>query len=262
MPGVSLDKLQRRPPVRTKAVQFSPAGRSWAAATTEGLLMFTLDESLSFDPFNLTADITPESIRAAVSAGNLLQALLMSLKLNEETLIREAFEAIGGLEIALVARELPQPYLPRLLRFLAGQAEAAPALEAHLLWALHLLSHHARHLRSNPADFGPALRGLRKQLGQQQELVGRAAADNLYTLRYLSQLAARPPAALVVGTEGAEQAVDATNPFAAASAELERERNTAVANEEEVELAGEEGAKRKKKKRRQSAPAAAAAELD
>lgn len=148
----------------------------------------------------------------------------MSLKLNEEPLIREAFEAVAGLEIALVARELPQPYLPRLLRFLAAHVEAAPQLEAHLLWTVHLCGHHARHLRVHPADFGPALRGLRKQLGQQQELLGRAAADNLYTLRYLGKLAARP--AVAHATE--EDAVDASNPFAAASAELERERTTAA----------------------------------
>jgi len=43
----------------TRAVQFSPTGRSWAAASTEGLLVYSLDESLFFNPYQVrTFDAT------------------------------------------------------------------------------------------------------------------------------------------------------------------------------------------------------------
>jgi len=49
-----------RPVVRTKCLKIAPTGRSWAAATTEGVLMYSIDESFVFDPTDLDMDVTPE----------------------------------------------------------------------------------------------------------------------------------------------------------------------------------------------------------
>lgn len=49
-----------RPGVRTKCLQIAPTGRSWAAATTDGVLMYSIDDSFLFDPTDLDIDITPE----------------------------------------------------------------------------------------------------------------------------------------------------------------------------------------------------------
>lgn len=38
-------------------------GQAWAAATTEGLLIYSLDTGVVFDPFQLEQSITPDSIR-------------------------------------------------------------------------------------------------------------------------------------------------------------------------------------------------------
>lgn len=49
-----------RPIVRTKCLRIAPTGRSWAAATTEGVLLYSMDESFIFDPTDLDIDVTPE----------------------------------------------------------------------------------------------------------------------------------------------------------------------------------------------------------
>lgn len=49
-----------RPIARTKALQLCPTGRSFAAATTEGLLIYSIDDSLIFDPADIAIDVTPE----------------------------------------------------------------------------------------------------------------------------------------------------------------------------------------------------------
>lgn len=49
-----------RPIIRTKSLGISPTGRSFAAATTEGVLIFSIDESFIFDPTDLDIDVTPE----------------------------------------------------------------------------------------------------------------------------------------------------------------------------------------------------------
>ena len=73
---------------------FFPPGRSWAATTTEGLLVYSLDQSLVFDPFELETEITPASVRKTLNKGDHSKALLMSFRLNEQHVIQEVVESI------------------------------------------------------------------------------------------------------------------------------------------------------------------------
>lgn len=49
-----------RPVIRTKCLRIAPTGRSWAAATTEGVLLYSMDDTFIFDPTDLDMDVTPE----------------------------------------------------------------------------------------------------------------------------------------------------------------------------------------------------------
>ena len=49
-----------RPIIRTKCLRIAPTGRSFAAATTEGVLVYSIDDSFIFDPTDLDIDVTPE----------------------------------------------------------------------------------------------------------------------------------------------------------------------------------------------------------
>lgn len=49
-----------RPIVRTKSLRIAPTGRSFSAATTEGVLVYSIDDSFIFDPTDLDIDVTPE----------------------------------------------------------------------------------------------------------------------------------------------------------------------------------------------------------
>ena len=57
LPGTSAG--QKRAAIRSRALALSPTGRSWAAATTEGILIHSLDPALVFDPTDLAEDVTP-----------------------------------------------------------------------------------------------------------------------------------------------------------------------------------------------------------
>lgn len=58
LPG-SLPNLGR-PVIRTKCLKIAPTGRSFVAATTEGVLVYSVDDSFIFDPTDLDIDVTPE----------------------------------------------------------------------------------------------------------------------------------------------------------------------------------------------------------
>ena len=63
---------------RAKCVRFSPAGNSFAVASTEGLLVFTQDSALKFAPFELDESVTPDSIRAVQGRGEHAKAVVVS----------------------------------------------------------------------------------------------------------------------------------------------------------------------------------------
>lgn len=69
-------------------------GRSWAAASTEGLVVYSLESDIVFDPFQLDCDVTTERIQQASSNRDHTKALLMSLRLNEPQLICQVMEAV------------------------------------------------------------------------------------------------------------------------------------------------------------------------
>ncbi len=72
-------------------------GRAWAACSTEGLLIYSIDNTAMFDPIDLNETITPLSIRQTLYDKNdSYMALLMALKLNEKSLIVEIIENIDS----------------------------------------------------------------------------------------------------------------------------------------------------------------------
>lgn len=70
------------------------SGRSWAATTTEGLLVYSLDGSMVFDPYDLDLDVTPLSIHQQLRRQEWLSAIVLAFKLNERALKQEVLETV------------------------------------------------------------------------------------------------------------------------------------------------------------------------
>ncbi|ETM99384.1 hypothetical protein PPTG_18846 [Phytophthora nicotianae INRA-310] len=178
--------------VLSKAVLFSPTGRAWAAATTEGLLIYGLDESLAFDPFELDEDITPETITQTLARREYARALVMALHLNEEPLIARCVEGVPIASIPLVAQTLRgDMYLQRLLQLLAKRMERSPHLEFYLQWSLAVLNTHGQTLRDDPSSSAtclPTLRSLQKSIARHLQDLAKICDDNQFTLSYLKNL--------------------------------------------------------------------------
>lgn len=97
LPGVQRGDMASRnfkPEVNVYSIRFSPTAQSWAAATTEGLLVYSLDRGIVFDPLNLSLEVTPKAARASIVRHEYSTALIMALKLNEAKLIEEIIERI------------------------------------------------------------------------------------------------------------------------------------------------------------------------
>lgn len=201
---------QTQPEVRVTAVAFSPTGRAFCAASTEGLLVYSVDQDLQFDPFELDIDITRASTLKAVEAGQYLRALIMGFRLNEQFLLRRIFEAIPLTEVGRLIKQLPTVYLARLIRFVAQTTDTSPHLERNLGWIEALLSAHGRYLKSNTPAFAQELRVAQKAIGTIQADLARIADENVYLLDYvLSQPASKNDGTSAVITNGFHGATEA-----------------------------------------------------
>lgn len=189
LPGATRSDLsvrRTRPEVRVSGIAFSPTGSGFCAASTEGLLIYSLDGNVQFDPFDLDIDITPSNTLLTLHDDhNYLQALVMSFRLNEAPLIKHVYNAIPISSIALVVTDLPTVYLPRLLRVVAQATDESPRLEYNLRWLQALLSAHGAALKQQSGRLMPELRALQKCVARVQAELTRLSQDNVYILDYL-----------------------------------------------------------------------------
>lgn len=189
LPGVKRgDPTTRsaRPEVKAASTSFSPTGRAFCAATTEGLLIYSLDSNLPvFDPFDLDIDITPQSVRATVEEKSYLKALIMSFRLNSAPLIQHVYESTPYGDIQLIAREVPVIYLPRMLRFVGQSMEHTPHLEFHLMWLMALLGAHGAWIKDHQSEFTSELRLLLRGIESVGRTVRTVAEENLWSIDFL-----------------------------------------------------------------------------
>lgn len=181
------DAAQRRtgPEVRVPGVAFSPTGRAFCAASTEGLLLYGLDASVQFDPFDLDVDVTPESTLKTLQRKDYLKALVMAFRLNTSSLITRVYRSTPPDDIALIAKGLPQIYLAGLLRHIAQQADHSPLLELNLLWLEALLRTHGRMLKERQGEFAEVVRMVQRAVGRVQGEIMRVAEGNQHAVEFL-----------------------------------------------------------------------------
>lgn len=199
---------KRLPELRVTGVSFAPTGRSFCAASTEGLLIYSLDTVPLFDPFDLDVNITPAStLHVLMHDKDYLKALVMAFRLNDVLLVRQIFERIPPKSIALVVAELPIVYVPRLLRFIALQTEQSAHFEFCLLWIKTTLDSHGQWIAENRGIVEAEMRTVGQAIGKIRDDLRRLADENIYTLEYLLSQPVRGEPAIDSTLE--RQAIDA-----------------------------------------------------
>ncbi|KAK0117899.1 hypothetical protein ONS95_012215 [Cadophora gregata] len=180
---------KRMPEVRVTDVAFSPTGRSFCAASTEGLLIFSLDTTPLFDPIDLDLEVTPAStLNVLENEKDYLKSLVMAFRLNEGSLLRQVFEGIPYTDISLVTKELPVIYLQRLLRLVAKETEESPHVQFCLLWMEAIVDSHGQWIQDHKGMLDAELRVIERSVTRIQQDTLRVFEENCYTIEYgLSQ---------------------------------------------------------------------------
>jgi periodic tryptophan protein 2 len=195
LPGVKRGKdataRTLRTEVRVTGIEFAPTGRSFCAASTEGLLIYSLDNTgmEDFDPFDLDIDVTPQNIRAILEQPEPehLKALVMAFRLNDRPLLRKVYESVPYEAIPLLIRELPKVYLGRLLILLGHQMENSPHLEFALRWVGEVLSVHGRYIKERQGEFASELRAVLRGVDGVGRTIRTLSERNAFEIEFLCQ---------------------------------------------------------------------------
>lgn len=175
--GLLKPKIDSLAPV-ARSILFSPTGRSWSVLTPEGLLIFSRDPSLLFDPFDLTPDLSAETVKTALSDGKHLQALVMSLRLNIFSVQKGVFESLPSEVFDLIIAQLPIKYLSGLLQMISNLVDPGQAfpgqffpIQKVFICLDAILKHHALSIKAQRNFLLPTLRIIQKAvLGHYKDL--------------------------------------------------------------------------------------------
>ena len=78
----------------TTCIPLPPTGREWVATTTEGLMVYALDSTLVFTPYDFGVEVTPDAVLTLLAERKHIPALKMALRLNEHEYIVRALQSI------------------------------------------------------------------------------------------------------------------------------------------------------------------------
>mmetsp|Transcript_9075 Transcript_9075/g.18345 ORF Transcript_9075/g.18345 Transcript_9075/m.18345 type:complete len:850 (+) Transcript_9075:214-2763(+) len=170
--------------VRTIRVAFSPGGEEFCAVTTEGMLIWRLDEDLVFDPIALTEDVTPHAVNLSLQRGQYGQALIMSLLLNETPLIAAVVDGIPTSSIELVTRSITRNHYVRFLQFLAEKIADTPHIEYYNNWLHAFAKTHGKRIEAGGGKYIHALRAVMAAVRTRQEELKHCLSENVYTLQW------------------------------------------------------------------------------
>jgi periodic tryptophan protein 2 len=176
---------KHRTEVLTTQVSFSPTGRDWAAISGEGLHIYSLDDDMLFDPIALTEAITPAAVQSNLRAHKYSVALLMSMHLNEATLVQQVLDATPYASITHVVRSVKPEHLERLMNFIANTMIDSPHLEFYLQWCLELLKTHGIYLQKHRQKYMRAFRTMSKILQTKFDEWRTLCDHNRYTLDFV-----------------------------------------------------------------------------
>lgn len=192
--GGDLSVRKKIPEVRVTGLAFAPNGGAFCAASTEGLLLFSLDTTVIFDPIDLDMTITPKSIIHTLENENdYLKSLVMAFRLNESCLLKRVFESVPLSAISLVVAGTPMAYLPRLLRLAGTQVEKSPHLEFCLLWIQALFGSHGEWIRTNRVSLESEIKIICSAINNIRVELKRLSEDNCFMIDYLISQSMRDP---------------------------------------------------------------------
>lgn len=188
LPGQSKIK---KPILQTRSLSLCPTGRKFAAATTEGILIYDLDRSTEFDPIDLEEDITPQAATQFLQNHNFQKAFIVAFRLRDATLIRHCLLSTPVEKIRWIVRQIPLIHAGQMLDSISEALRNCSDLERLLHWAKSCSTEFGPKLLGTQPSAIPSLKKLQQVLMGFQSDLGSLIQSNQYLMQYIETSANR-----------------------------------------------------------------------
>ena len=108
------------PQVKINCVQFSNTNRSFAVGTTEGIYIYSLDKSLSFNKLSINIEVKLKDALDAWEQGNYIKGIIYSIYLKKIDLLDKYFDSIPISKVQLIVNKIPFSLVSPLLDYLCN----------------------------------------------------------------------------------------------------------------------------------------------
>ena len=182
LPG---NKTNLIPEVKINSIKFSNTNRSFAVGTTEGIYIYSLDKSLSFNKLSISIEVTLKDALDAFENNNYIKGIIYSIYLKKIDLLDKYFNSIPISQVQLIVDKIPFSLVSPLLDYLCIKLEKDIHLQFVMIWINLLLKKNCRQLKNskNKAVFMNLHRALMKMFKGIVNIV----EDNIYTIKYLTE---------------------------------------------------------------------------
>jgi periodic tryptophan protein 2 len=173
------------PQVKINCVQFSNTNRSFAVGTTEGIYIYSLDKSLSFNKLSINIEVKLKDALDAWEQGNYIKGIIYSIYLKKIDLLDKYFDSIPISKVQLIVNKIPFSLVSPLLDYLCNKIEKDIHLQLIMIWINLIMKKFCRQLKNskNKAVFLNLHRALTKMFKGIENIV----EDNIYTIKYLTE---------------------------------------------------------------------------
>ena len=173
------------PEVKINSIKFSNTNRSFAVGTTEGIYIYSLDKSLSFNKLSISIEVTLKDALDAWENGNYIKGIIYSIYLKKIDLLDKYFDSIPISKVQLIVDKIPFGLVSPLLDYLCNKLEKDIHLQYVMIWINLIMKKNCRQLKNskNKAVFLNLHRALMKIFKGIENIV----EDNIYTIKYLTE---------------------------------------------------------------------------
>jgi len=169
--------------IQVYATKFAPGGRMWAAATTEGVQLYTTDSAVSFfNPIDGSRNITPQAISEALKNQLYDAALFMALKLNIPATTTMVLEKIPVSFHSAIVLSMTTPLLKLCLQHLASVLNETSHVMFHMMLMRKLLQVHLKSLEDDREFMRPIISNVQKAANRRLKESGDTVESNKYLM--------------------------------------------------------------------------------
>eukprot|EP01017_Pseudomicrothorax_dubius_P008801 TRINITY_DN12918_c0_g1_i1.p1 TRINITY_DN12918_c0_g1~~TRINITY_DN12918_c0_g1_i1.p1 ORF type:complete len:458 (-),score=80.59 TRINITY_DN12918_c0_g1_i1:514-1887(-) len=175
--------------MESKMLRFSPSGNSWTAATTAGLITFSLTSNAkSFIGLEIEENVNKSMVIDSFSKGDYVLSLQVSLKLDVQSLIKKVYEHIPASSVVQVVKNLTFNQATKLLGLISELVERSPEIGVNMKWIYFILLTKWDQIKEPSLQVSSILKSLYRNLCLRYDNLYPAFTDNKHLVEYIQKI--------------------------------------------------------------------------